>query len=88
MGKREREREREREWVRRLLKCQKCLDFDEEEFEWVPDMGVGDSELILLFYTAKGSMILFLKNLSSKLQEVKKINTSCSNTITRRIWGL
>lgn len=61
--------------------------FDKKEFEWVPDMGVGDGVLILLFYTAKGGVILFLKNLSSKLWQ-KRLKKMGSGTITREnFWG-
>lgn len=32
---------REKVGGRRLLNCQGCLAFDEEEFEWAPGMSVG-----------------------------------------------
>ena len=49
----ERERERERRWRWRLLKCQECLAFDKEEFEWMPDIAVGDSVKIFYFTQQK-----------------------------------
>jgi hypothetical protein len=44
---------RERKWGWRLLKCQECLAFDEEEFEWMPDMSVGYSVKIDYFTQQK-----------------------------------
>lgn len=49
--------------------------------------GCRDGVLILLFYTAKGGVILFLKNLSSKLWQ-KRLKKMGSGTITREnFWG-
>lgn len=55
-------KERERKWGKRLLKCQGCLAFDKEEFEWMPDMAVGDGvNIILLWHIIELKFVL--KNL-------------------------
>ena len=79
-------RERESVWGRKLLNCQVCWLFDKAEFEWVPDMGVGEGVLILLFYTAKGCEILFLKNLVSKLWQ-KRLKKWGGTQSLGNFWG-
>lgn len=55
------------------------MAFDEEEFEWMPDMSVGYGVCEdRLFYIVKGCMILFLwKPIFNQKNERKKGEQKC-----------